>query len=58
MTYAMAINVFFVLVEIFTVFYAAIPEHTAHFEYLYLLGGEPQPCSLDVGFWQYSRLQR
>jgi len=40
MTYAMAINVFFVLVEVFTVFYAAIPEHTAHFEYLYLLGGE------------------
>ncbi len=38
MTYAMAINVFFVLVEVFTVFYAAIPEHTAHFEYLYLLG--------------------
>jgi len=40
MTYAMAINVFFVLVEVFTVFYAAIPEHTVHFEYLYLLGGE------------------
>ncbi len=39
MTYAMAINVFFVLVEVFTVFYAAIPEHKAHFEYLYLLGG-------------------
>lgn len=39
MTYAMAINVFFVLVEVFTVSYAAIPEHTAHFEYLYLLGG-------------------
>lgn len=39
MTYAMAINVFFVLVETFTVFYAAIPEHTVHFEYLYLLGG-------------------
>ena len=39
MTYAMAVNVFFVLVEVFTVFYAAIPEHTAHFEYLYLLGG-------------------
>jgi len=38
MTYAMAINVFLVLVEVFTVFYAAIPEHTVHFEYLYLLG--------------------
>ncbi len=39
MAYAMAINVFFVLAEVFTVFYAAIPEHTEHFEYLYLLGG-------------------
>jgi Ni/Fe-hydrogenase subunit HybB-like protein len=38
MTYAMTINVFFVLVEVFTVFYAAIPEHAAHFEYLYLPG--------------------
>jgi Ni/Fe-hydrogenase subunit HybB-like protein len=35
MTYAMAINVFFVLVEIFTVFYAKIPEHVEHFEFLY-----------------------
>jgi molybdopterin-containing oxidoreductase family membrane subunit len=39
MTYAMAINVFFVLVEAFTVYYAAIPEHIVHFKYLYLLGG-------------------
>ncbi len=35
MTYAMAINVFFVLVEVFTVFYSGIPEHTEHFEFLY-----------------------
>lgn len=35
MTYAMAINVFFVLVETFTVFYARIPEHIEHFEFLY-----------------------
>jgi len=35
MTYAMAINVFFVLVEVFTVFYAKIPEHLEHFEFLY-----------------------
>ena len=34
MTYAMLINVFFVLVETFTVFYAAFPEHMEHFEYL------------------------
>ncbi len=40
MTYAMAINVFFVLVEIFTVLYAGIPEHVEHFDYLYLPGGD------------------
>lgn len=34
-TYAMAINVFFVLMEIFTTFYADIPEHVMHFEYLF-----------------------
>jgi len=34
-TYAMAVNVFFVLMEIFTVFYSKIPEHVLHFEYLY-----------------------
>jgi molybdopterin-containing oxidoreductase family membrane subunit len=40
MTYAMAINVFFVLAEVFTVFYAGIPEHIEHFKFLYLgLGG-------------------
>lgn len=40
MTYAMAINVFFVLVEVFTVLYAGIPEHLEHFKFLYLgLGG-------------------
>jgi len=32
--YAMAFNVFFVLLEIFTVFYSQIPEHMRHFEYL------------------------
>jgi molybdopterin-containing oxidoreductase family membrane subunit len=36
----MAINVFFVLAEVFTVFYAGIPEHIEHFKFLYLgLGG-------------------
>ena len=40
MAYAMAINVFFSLVEIFTVFYAGVPEHIEHFEFLYLgIGG-------------------
>jgi len=35
MTYAMAMNVFFVLVETFTVLYSGIPEHLEHFKYLY-----------------------
>ena len=36
MTYAFVINAFFVLMEIFTVFYARIPEHMEHFEFLYI----------------------
>ncbi|MDY6855283.1 MAG: NrfD/PsrC family molybdoenzyme membrane anchor subunit [Thermodesulfobacteriota bacterium] len=35
-TYAMAVSVFFVLLEIFTVFYSQIPEHMHHFEYLFI----------------------
>jgi molybdopterin-containing oxidoreductase family membrane subunit len=34
-TYAVLVNIFFVLMEIFTAFYSAIPEHTEHFRYLY-----------------------
>lgn len=34
-TYAMIVNVFFVLMEVFTVFYSGIPEHKLHFEYLF-----------------------
>ncbi|MBW2622269.1 MAG: polysulfide reductase NrfD [Deltaproteobacteria bacterium] len=34
-TYAIIINVFFFLLEIFTVFYSGIPEHTQHFIYLF-----------------------
>ncbi|MFQ6122472.1 MAG: sulfate reduction electron transfer complex DsrMKJOP subunit DsrP [Dehalococcoidales bacterium] len=33
-TYAMIITVFFLLVELFTVFYSEIPEHMIHFQYL------------------------
>jgi len=33
-TYALILNVFFVLLEIFTVFYSQIPHHMHHFEYL------------------------
>ena len=35
-TYAMLINVFFVLMEVFTVFYSGIPEHKQHFQYLFV----------------------
>ena len=35
MTYAMLANVFFILMEFFTAFYSAIPEHIEHFRYLY-----------------------
>lgn len=35
-TYAMALNVFFVGLELFTALYSAIPEHVEHFTYLYL----------------------
>jgi molybdopterin-containing oxidoreductase family membrane subunit len=34
-TYAMALNIFFVLMEIFTATYSNIPEHMLHFEYLF-----------------------
>ncbi len=33
--YALAVSIFFVLVEIFTVFYSGLPEHEAHFKYLF-----------------------
>jgi molybdopterin-containing oxidoreductase family membrane subunit len=35
-TYAMIINVFFVLMEFFTVLYSGIPEHVEHFRYLFV----------------------
>lgn len=35
-TYAMAANVFFLLMEIFTATYSGIPEHLDHFKFLYL----------------------
>jgi len=40
-TYAMIINVFFVLMEVFTAIYSGIPEHMSHFQFLFMgLGGE------------------
>jgi molybdopterin-containing oxidoreductase family membrane subunit len=35
-TYALAINIFFVLMEIFTAVYANMPEHLSHFQYLFV----------------------
>lgn len=35
-TYAMAINVFFVLMEVFTAFYSHIPEHTEPLRYMFV----------------------
>jgi len=35
-TYAMAINVFFVGVEVFTALYSDIPHHVHHFQYLFV----------------------
>lgn len=34
-TYAMAVNVFFVLMELFTAIYSDIPEHVLHFQYMF-----------------------
>jgi molybdopterin-containing oxidoreductase family membrane subunit len=40
-TYAMLLNVFFVLMEVFTVFYSQIPEHMEHYAFLFVgLGGQ------------------
>ncbi len=35
-TYAVLANLFFVLMELFTAIYSGIPEHMAHFQYLFL----------------------
>ena len=34
--YALSLNLFFVLLEVFTVFYAQIPDHMVHFQYLFV----------------------
>jgi molybdopterin-containing oxidoreductase family membrane subunit len=39
-TYAMTINVFFVLMELFTAIYSDIPHHVSHFAYLFFGIGE------------------
>ena len=35
-TYALIASIFFVLMEIFTVFYSQVPEHIQHFKYLFV----------------------
>jgi len=35
-TYAMAANIFFILMELFTAYYSGIPEHIHHFQYLFV----------------------
>lgn len=35
-TYGMIVNVFLVLMEVFTAFYSGIPEHLLHFKFLYV----------------------
>ncbi len=35
MTYALVTSIFFVVMEVFTVFYSQIPEHMQHFRYLF-----------------------
>ncbi len=39
-TYAMIVNAFFILMELFTAFYSQIPEHVEHFRYMFTgMGG-------------------
>jgi molybdopterin-containing oxidoreductase family membrane subunit len=47
-TYAMVINLFFVLVELFTAFYSDMPHHEHPFEYLFGLHG---PTALAPWMW-------
>jgi molybdopterin-containing oxidoreductase family membrane subunit len=48
-TYALCINIFFFLVEIFTVFYSGLPEHLGYFRYL--LFGLNGHASLTPWIW-------
>ena len=42
-TYAILINVFFFFCEVFTVFYSQLPDHMAHFQYLFFGPGRQRP---------------
>jgi hypothetical protein len=44
-----SLNVFFVLMEVFTAVYSDIPEHVSHFKFLYTgTGGREHPGAVDV----------
>jgi Ni/Fe-hydrogenase subunit HybB-like protein len=47
--YALAIHIFFLFVDFFTVFYAALPDHLGHFRYL--LGGMEGRTTLSIFVW-------
>jgi molybdopterin-containing oxidoreductase family membrane subunit len=53
-TYAMSVSVFFVLVELFTVFYSEIPEHVEHFAFLFV--GLEGHAPLAVWMWTSAAL--
>ena len=48
-TYALAATLFFLLVELFTVFYSNVPEHASHFRYLFF--GLEEKTSLVPWIW-------
>ena len=48
-TYALIASIFFVLMEVFTVFYSQIPEHMQHFKYLFV--GLPGHHALVPWMW-------
>ncbi|MDD3250640.1 MAG: polysulfide reductase NrfD [Smithellaceae bacterium] len=52
--YALAVSIFFVLVELFTVFYSQIPEHMHHFQYLF--AGLDGRHSLVAWMWAFAVL--
>jgi molybdopterin-containing oxidoreductase family membrane subunit len=50
-TYALCIHIFLLLMELFTVFYSGIPEHTSHFQFL-LFGSGGRSLML----WEWASL--
>jgi Ni/Fe-hydrogenase subunit HybB-like protein len=48
-TYALSIHLFLILMELFTVFYGGVPEHSSHFQFL-LFGGS------NLMLWEWTSL--